>query len=206
MLWVQGPWERWVRVRARNGLSRYSMSNQLLIAMSCPEATFVAGFKAWLELGYCVRKGERAILILAPMPVKERDRRTGEETGETITLFKVVFVFDRSQVSPLPAREQVSLEAPPEPLTGDSHAHLLAPLAAFAESLGYSVSFEAIDGSAGGFCDRKAKRIVVEASLPANAQLRTLIPWRKCRIRTFGVGWRRECYSPLRLVGPERCP
>jgi hypothetical protein len=28
------------------------------------------------------------------MPVKERDRGTGEETGETITLFKVVFVFD----------------------------------------------------------------------------------------------------------------
>ena len=42
--------------------------------MSCPEASFVAGFKAWLRLGYCVRKGERAIRIFAPMPVKERDR------------------------------------------------------------------------------------------------------------------------------------
>jgi len=67
--------------------------------MSCPEATFVAGFTAWLKLGYCVRKGERAIRILAPMAVKERDRATGEETGETITLLKTVFVFDRSQVS-----------------------------------------------------------------------------------------------------------
>ncbi|MCA1680434.1 MAG: hypothetical protein LC777_16510, partial [Actinobacteria bacterium] len=45
----------------------------------------------------------------------------------------------------------------------------------FAESLGYSVSFEAIDGSAGGFCDPQSKRIVVEGGLPANAQLRTLI-------------------------------
>jgi hypothetical protein len=34
-----------------------------------PDATFVAGFKAWLELGYCVRKGEHAIRIFAPMTV-----------------------------------------------------------------------------------------------------------------------------------------
>lgn len=109
------------------------------------------------------------------MAVKERDRTTGEETGETITLFKVVFVFDRSQVRALPSRERAPLEHPSEPLTGDSHAHLLAPVVAFAESLGYSVSFEAIEGRAGGFCDRKGRRIVVETSLPANGRLRTLI-------------------------------
>jgi hypothetical protein len=28
------------------------------------------------------------------MPIKEGDRTTGEETGETITLSKTVFVFD----------------------------------------------------------------------------------------------------------------
>jgi hypothetical protein len=37
------------------------------------------------------------------------------------------------------------------------------------------VSSEPIEGPAGGWCDPKAKRIAVEASLPANAQLRTLI-------------------------------
>jgi hypothetical protein len=40
-----------VRPRARGGLARLSLNNQLLVAMSCPEATFVAGFKAWLALG-----------------------------------------------------------------------------------------------------------------------------------------------------------
>jgi hypothetical protein len=69
----------------------------------------------------------------------------------------------------------VALEPPHQPLTGDSHAHLLAPLCRFAESLGYSVSFEVIEGSAGGWCDPKAKRIGVDAGVPANAQLRTLI-------------------------------
>jgi hypothetical protein len=69
----------------------------------------------------------------------------------------------------------VALEPPHEPLTGDSHAHLLTPLRRFAESLGYSVSFEVIDGSACGWCDPKAKRIVVDTGVPANAQLGTLI-------------------------------
>ncbi len=58
-------WQRWVHVRARGGLARLSLNNQLLVALSCPDATFVAGFKAWLALGYCVRKGETAIRIIA---------------------------------------------------------------------------------------------------------------------------------------------
>jgi N-terminal domain of anti-restriction factor ArdC len=40
-----------------------SLANQLLIAMQKPEATRVAGFRAWLKLGYCVRKGESALRI-----------------------------------------------------------------------------------------------------------------------------------------------
>jgi hypothetical protein len=58
-------WQRWVRVRARGGLARLSLNNQLLVALSCPDATFVAGFRAWLKLGYCVPKGEKAIRIVA---------------------------------------------------------------------------------------------------------------------------------------------
>jgi len=44
-------WQRWVRARARNGLARYSVSNLCLILLANPHASFVAGFKAWLELG-----------------------------------------------------------------------------------------------------------------------------------------------------------
>jgi N-terminal domain of anti-restriction factor ArdC len=95
-------WQRWVRVRARGGLARLSLNNQLLVALSCPEATFVAGFKAWLALGYCVRKGETAIRIVAPMPIKDRDdERQSDEEAQTRLLFKAVSVFDRSQVAPL---------------------------------------------------------------------------------------------------------
>jgi hypothetical protein len=168
-------WQRWVRVRSQAGLARLSFSNQLLVALARPDATFVAGFKSWLRLGFAVKKGERAIAIIAPMPLKDRDRVSGEETGETIMLFKTVFVFDRAQVAPVEGAEQAPLGPPCEPLTGDSHAHLLEPLCAFAESLGFSVSFEAIAGSTGGWCDATSKRIVVDADAPPNAQLRILI-------------------------------
>ena len=74
-------WQRWVRVRSTNGLSRYSFGNQLLIAMQCPDATYVAGFRAFLDLNRCVRKGERAIRILAPMSVRTRENGTGRARG-----------------------------------------------------------------------------------------------------------------------------
>ncbi len=171
-------WARWVRVRAM--FHPYSASNCMLLAAQCYERGIVpsriAGFHTWLRLGRCVRKGEVALRILAPVPVTVKDRQQrDEEPGKRRVFFKTAFVFDGSQTEIRDGAEPVELEPPREPLTGDSHAHLLAPLQAFAESLGYSVTFEAIDGSAGGWCDPQNKRIVVDVNVPANAQLRTLI-------------------------------
>ena len=185
-------WRRWVRVRARNGLSRYSLSNQLLIALACPQATFVAGFRAWLELGYCVRKGERAIRIMAPMPVKDRepdgpDQHVVEREQHARVFFRAVSVFDASQVTPSGSGEPTRLAAPSEPLTGESHVGLLVPLEAFAASIGFEVCFEALGGRAGGWCDNRARRVVVDAGLAGNARVRVLVPWRKGRIPTFGM-------------------
>jgi N-terminal domain of anti-restriction factor ArdC len=180
-------WQRWVRIRAQSGLARLSLNNQLLVALARPDATFVAGFKAWLKLGYCVRKGEKAIRIVAPMPIK-RERDSGDEEAETRVLFKRVAVFDRSQVAPIEGVEQTPLEPPCEPLTGESHASLLTPMAAFAQTLGYAVSFEHVAGPAGGWCDAEAKRIVVDADAPANAQLRILIHE---TIHALGIGYAR---------------
>jgi hypothetical protein len=178
-------WQRWVRVRAQGGLARLSLNNQLLVALVRPDATFVAGFKAWLKFGYCVRKGEKAIRIVAPMPIK-RERDSGDEEAETRVLFKGVAVFDRSQVAPIEGVEQTPLQPPCEPLTGASHAHLLTPLGAFAQTLGYAVSFQRVPESAGGWCDAEARRIVVDADAPANAQLRILIHE---TIHALGVGY-----------------
>lgn len=45
---------------------RYSFSNALLILSQQPEATQVAGFHAWKQLGRPVRKGEHGIKIIVP--------------------------------------------------------------------------------------------------------------------------------------------
>jgi len=69
-------WQRWIRVRATTGLSRYSRRNQWLIAGECHARgitpTYVAGFRAFLQLNRCVRQGEKAIRILAPVADKQR--------------------------------------------------------------------------------------------------------------------------------------
>jgi antirestriction protein ArdC len=169
-------WQRWVRVRAT--FHTYSAGNCMLLALQCHqrgiEPHHVAGFRAWLNLGRCVRKGEAALRILAPVTVKQRDGQ-GEDRDERRVFFKTAFVFELSQTEPLPGVEPVPLNAPCEPLTGDSHTHLLAPLEAFAESLGYTVTYEVIPGSAGGWCDPARQRIVVDRQAAANARVRTLI-------------------------------
>jgi hypothetical protein len=122
-------WQRWAETRAT--FHRYSFGNCLLIAQQAPQATQVAGFKAWQQLGRQVRKGERAIRIMAPMLVKRENPETGED--ERATFFRAVPVFDVSQTDgePLP-------EAPCEPITGDSHEPYIGPLTEHARSLGFS--------------------------------------------------------------------
>ena len=110
----------------------YSFNNTLLIAMQKPEASLVAGYKAWQKnFDRHVNKGEKAIRILAPAPYKikeERDKfdpvtqeimldRDGnpqkEEVEITIPAFRAVSVFDVSQtdgkpISELEAKELLS--------------------------------------------------------------------------------------------------
>ena len=84
-------------------------------------------------------------------------------------------VFDRSQVEPLDGRDQAPLEPPSQPLTGNSHAHLLTPATELARELGYTVTFQTTPRGLGGWCDHQTKAIVIDADAAPNAQLRTLI-------------------------------
>ncbi|MGD9735966.1 MAG: ArdC-like ssDNA-binding domain-containing protein [Solirubrobacterales bacterium] len=168
-------WQSWVKVRSRNGLGRYSWRNQLLIALQAPDARFVAGFHAWKDLGRRVSKGAKAIRILAPMPLRDREETGEGEDGEVRVLFKSVAVFDLAMTEPIPGAEQVALEPPIELIIGDSHVHLLVPLTQLADELGFRVEQRPLDGGADGWCDAKAKAIVVNAALPANARVRVLV-------------------------------
>jgi len=189
-------WRRWVEVRGRNGLARYSFGNQLLIAMQRPDATYIAGYRAFLELNRCVRKGERAIRILAPMSIKHHEAEgsaTAEQDDRTRMIFRAVPVFDVSQTEPLPGKEPVPLEVSCQPIEGDSHLHLLPALEGLASELGYTVSTRRVDGPAEGWCDARNREIVIDCGLSGNAQVRVLVPWRSGRIRSGGMRRRGAC-------------
>jgi antirestriction protein ArdC len=141
----------------------------MLIAMQRPDATAVAGFRRWQELGRQVRKGEHGIRILAPMLVKDKDA-DDPETAERLVFFRSVSVFDIAQTDGEPLAEP-----PSEPITGSSHERYIEPLIEHARSLGYSVASEDL-AHAGGYCDHKARRIVVSSNVEApNARVRVLV-------------------------------
>src|SRR5581483_10692184 len=62
---------RWLD--ARQLFHDYSLNNTLLIVSQRPNASQVAGYRAWQAIGRQVRKGEKGITILAPMVVKAKD-------------------------------------------------------------------------------------------------------------------------------------
>jgi antirestriction protein ArdC len=89
-----------------NAMSRfhsYSFSNILEIARQKPDATRVAGFYAWNQLGRKVKKGERGIRILAPIVGIHRKLEEGAEKDITkqnrpvVVGFRNAYVFDISQ-------------------------------------------------------------------------------------------------------------
>ena len=88
----------------------YSFGNVMLIMMQKPDATQVAGFRTWKKLGRWVRKGEKGIVIIAPMISKSEDDN-GEE--QTLYRFRAVYVFDISQTEgeDLPEPERIQGEA-----------------------------------------------------------------------------------------------
>ena len=53
----------------------YSFGNIMLIARQRPTATRVAGIRTWNSLGRFVKRGEKGILILAPMVGRRAQRR-----------------------------------------------------------------------------------------------------------------------------------
>ena len=89
---------------------QYSFGNVMLIARQRPTATRVAGIRTWNSLGRFVRRGEKGILILAPM-VGRRLQRKDEIATEIATEnaaeerkavqelygFRAVYVFDVDQ-------------------------------------------------------------------------------------------------------------
>ena len=58
----------------------------MLIASQRPTATHVAGYHMWNQMGRSVKKGEKGIMILAPMVVKQEPVQGQNEAQGTVPL------------------------------------------------------------------------------------------------------------------------
>lgn len=88
----------------------YSFGNVMLILAQRPDATHVAGFNTWKQMGRWVKPGEKGIAIIAPMMLKKRDEQKPGSEEKPVLRFKAVHVFDASQTDgqPLPEVRRVA--------------------------------------------------------------------------------------------------
>jgi hypothetical protein len=75
----------------------YSLGNILEIARQMPEATRVAGFYAWNQLGRKVKKRQKGIRILAPMIGNRNKKDKAANQNPVLVGFRAAYVFDISQ-------------------------------------------------------------------------------------------------------------
>ena len=137
----------------------YSSNNCMLIAWQRPDATLVAGYRAWQDkFGRHVKKGERGIRILSPIVVKGKLPEDGQDgigdpnaektKAKRLVGFRLATVFDVSQTE---GRDLPSMGV--DELQG-----------------------EEVDGGAKGFFSRAdPKRIVIQEGMPQAQTLKTAV-------------------------------
>ena len=164
-LTASDEWIRHLDVQSR--FHHYSFGNVVLITAQFPGASRVAGFRAWVKLGRTVRKGEKAIWILAPMRVK-KTAEDGSGEDRVIAGFRHVPVFDVSQT------EGEELPSVCRKLVGDEPATSFARLVEAAGLLGYSVEPTELPIGVNGDCSFELRRIRVERRNSSAQQVKTL--------------------------------
>jgi len=160
----------WLDMQAK--FYNYSYSNTVLIASQCRDASRVAGYGAWKKIGRQVKKGEKAIKILAPMVGKKKteDENGREKEVKAIYGFKAVNVFDVAQT------EGEELPTVVTELEGNSEeaVRVYTELAEVikADNIGLTVEDT---GSANGYYSPMERRIAIGHTLSHDHALKTLI-------------------------------
>lgn len=159
----------------------YSFNNCMLIAWQRPDATLVAGYRAWQDkFGRHVKKGERGIRILSPIVVKgklpeDEQHDTGDPDAEKaeakrLVGFRLATVFDVSQTE---GRDLPSMGV--DELQGDV-GEFETVMDAIRKISKYPISFEEISGGAKGFFSHAdPKRIVIQEGMPQAQTLKTAV-------------------------------
>lgn len=151
----------------------YSFNNIILILMQYPNAQMCASYTTWKKLKMQVRKGERGIKILCPIPYYYKKKENTDESEEEKVIsavgFKIGHVFDISQVDgevPMLAEE---LTANPDNLND----LIDKVIASSPVPVIYDNKITKNDGN--GYYDMKTKTIALRAGMGSLQTFKTLI-------------------------------
>lgn len=172
-----GDWVEFLKISSR--FRNYSYQNLLLLVSQALDRgftpTMVAGYRAWQKVGRQVKKGEKALCILAPRVRRTKCALTDESAEELETAiigYRVVAVFDIVQTT---GKEPPSV---PEPflldVESEEMAFLLAMLAAFLRGRSYEVCFEPLR-EVNGFTDFANRVVKIRSDVSSGQCLKTLI-------------------------------
>lgn len=169
-----GDYTAWFRRLAR--FHTYSAGNQALIVAQRPDATRVASFRAWKDLGRSVNKGEQGILIWVPKPywvdatgnrIPPPTSAAGRASAVRKVSFGVGYVFDITQTAGDP------VDLGPE-VTADAPDDLVAHLDAYCADQGITVGYrDTMPLGVAGYYQRNRDRIVIAATAPRGEQVAT---------------------------------
>ena len=166
----------------------YSFNNTMLIAMQKPDATLVAGYKAWQRnFERHVKKGEKGIRILAPAPykIKEEQEKLDPVTGEImldkngmpvteeveikIPAFRVVPVFDVSQTE---GKDLPDIEVNELSCSVEDYEDFMQALT---EVSPVPITYEDIDGDAKGYFHTTDHRIAIQEGMSQSQTVKTAV-------------------------------
>ena len=144
----------------------YSVNNTLAIFLQRPGASLVCSYTDWKKHNRIVAHGEKGIKIICPhvYEVQHEDGTTHQQVG-----FHLGYCFDVSQTEGEPLPESPCTPVNTEVADGQSVLDMLQRIAPC------PVSFEEFEGSANGYYDSQANRIVVRTSLSEAMRIRCLL-------------------------------
>lgn len=149
----------------------YSFNNVMMICTAKPDATHVAGFKTWLTLNRCVRKGEKGIPILVPHRARIEDETTGERVS-IVRGFGVGYVFDVSQTN------GDALPEPPRPIAIDAPDALAVTvvdrISHHLSVIGVSLAYEELRDTQNGYWMPGERKIALSTTLPPAMRAKTI--------------------------------
>lgn len=161
-------WTRYLEFAGR--FHNYSLNNLLLILAQRPDATQVASYKKWTELGRQVRKGEKSLGIFAPM-MRKREDADGTER-RYISGFRIVPVFDVAQTEGDPLPEN---PAKPVLLEGKAPEGLMESIVGQINLAGYTLRFGPSQRGENGYTDPAAKMVQITEGLSDAQRCKTAI-------------------------------